>query len=73
MSRRCPPPRYAWADPRYELVAVERRRLQRQPARRALRRRHPAETTGEDNLKTLRLVFASYDSARTGAGRDACA
>jgi hypothetical protein len=23
-----------------------------------------AETTGEDNLRTVRLVFASYDSAK---------
>ena len=25
-----------------------------------------AETTGEDNLKTLRLVFAAYESAKSG-------
>jgi predicted dehydrogenase len=25
-----------------------------------------AETTGEDNLKTVRLVFAAYDSAASG-------
>jgi D-apiose dehydrogenase len=64
-SRRCPPPRYSWADPRYELaqssgVACNADLLA------ALQGRHPAETTGEDNLKTLRLVFACYESARTG-------
>jgi hypothetical protein len=25
-----------------------------------------AETTGEDNLKTMRLTFAAYESARIG-------
>ena len=25
-----------------------------------------AETTGDDNLNTIRLVFAAYESARTG-------
>ena len=30
---------------------------------RALQGRQPAETTGEDNLRTLELVFACYDSA----------
>jgi predicted dehydrogenase len=64
-ARRCPPPRYAWADPRYELsqssgVACNADLLA------ALSGRHPAETTGEDNLRTLRLVFACYESARTG-------
>jgi hypothetical protein len=32
----------------------------------ALRGETAAETTGDDNLKTLRLVFGSYDSARSG-------
>jgi predicted dehydrogenase len=32
----------------------------------ALRGEGPAETTAEDNLQTLRLVFAAYESARTG-------
>lgn len=65
LSRRCPPPRYGWADPRYDLaqssgVACNADLLG------ALSGRHPAETTGEDNLQTLRLVFACYESARTG-------
>lgn len=33
---------------------------------RALRGKGEAETTGEDNLKTLRLTFAAYESARSG-------
>lgn len=65
LSWRCPPPRYSWADPRYELsqssgVACNANLLA------ALTGGKPAETTGEDNLKTLRLVFGAYESARTG-------
>jgi hypothetical protein len=30
----------------------------------ALQGKGSAETTGEDNFKTLRLVFAAYESAR---------
>jgi D-apiose dehydrogenase len=32
----------------------------------ALRGQVKAETTGEDNLETIRLTFAAYESARTG-------
>jgi D-apiose dehydrogenase len=64
-ARRCPPPFYTWADPRYALsqvagVACNANLLG------ALRGDSPAETTGEDNLKSLALVSAAYDSARTG-------
>jgi predicted dehydrogenase len=64
-ARRCPPPRHAWADPAYDvvhasIVPCNANLLQ------ALRGEGQAETTGEDNLKTVRLVFACYDSARTG-------
>lgn len=63
MIKRVPPPRYAWADPAYEVVhssiaACNANLLA------ALKGEGKAETTGEDNLKTVRLVFASYDSAR---------
>jgi D-apiose dehydrogenase len=65
-SKRCPPPRYPWADPAYDLVhasivACNANLLQ------ALKGDGPAETTGADNLNTVRLVFAAYDSAKTGA------
>jgi D-apiose dehydrogenase len=65
LARRVPPPRYAWADPRYELsqssgVACNTNLLA------ALQGGAAAETTGQDNLRTLDLVFACYDSARTG-------
>jgi len=37
-----------------------RQRVRDHPGREA------AETTGEDNLKTVRLVFGAYESARSG-------
>jgi predicted dehydrogenase len=62
LIRQVAPPRYAWADPAYEvvhssIVACNANLLA------ALKGEARAETTGEDNLKTVRLVFASYDSA----------
>ena len=65
-ARRCPPPFYAWTDPRYTLaqsagVACNANLLG------ALRGERPAETTGADNLKTLQLVFSAYESAASGA------
>jgi predicted dehydrogenase len=65
-SRRHPPPRYAWANPQYDvahasIVDCHRNLLG------ALRGEHQAETTGADNLKTLELVFGAYDSARKDA------
>lgn len=62
-ARRCPPPRYGWADPAYDVVHASIADAQRNLLA-GLRGDAPAETTAEDNLKTLRLVFASYDSAR---------
>jgi D-apiose dehydrogenase len=64
-SRRVPQPYYPWADPRYapvhsSIVACHADLL------RALQTGGTAETTAEDNLKTLRLVFAAYDSAENG-------
>jgi predicted dehydrogenase len=61
-ARRVPPPRYAWADPAYDvahasIAACNANFLQ------ALKGEGQAETSGEDNIKTVRLVFASYDSA----------
>lgn len=63
--RRVPPPFFTWADARYALVhssivACNADML------RALRSNTPAETSGEDNLKTVKLVFASYESANSG-------
>jgi len=64
-SRRFPPPSYSWVDPRY---AVAQASIVPCVAdiMRGLRGEGGAETTGEDNLKTLRQVFAAYDSAASG-------
>ena len=39
----------------------------------ALRGEGTAETTGEDNLKTVTLVFSSYESACSGKVVNPCA
>jgi D-apiose dehydrogenase len=62
LARRCPPPFYAWADPRYAVVHASI------PAccadlLRSLSTGAPAETSAEDNLSTLELVFGAYASA----------
>jgi D-apiose dehydrogenase len=62
-SRRVPPPRYSWADPAYDVVHSSIVPCNTDLLK-ALRREGHAETTGEDNLKTVRLVFSAYDSTR---------
>jgi predicted dehydrogenase len=64
-SRRCPPPRYAWADPAYDLVHASIVPCNANLLG-ALRGEAQAETTGTDNLRTVRLVFAAYESAASG-------
>ncbi len=64
-ARRCPPPRYTWADPAYDLVHASIVPCHANLLR-ALQGAGCAETTGEDNLKTARLVFGAYESAETG-------
>lgn len=64
-ARRCPPRHYAWADPAYDLVhssivACNANILQ------AFQQGIPAETQAEDNIKTVGLVFAAYESAQSG-------
>jgi predicted dehydrogenase len=63
-AQRFAPPRYAWADPTYDLVHASIVPCNANLLG-ALRGDAPAETTGEDNLKTVRLVFGAYESART--------
>ncbi len=63
-ARRYPPPYYPWADPRFaavhpSIVPCNANLL------RALKTGQPAETSGEDNLKTMRLVYAAYESAES--------
>jgi predicted dehydrogenase len=62
-SKRYPPPRYAWVDSGYEVVQSSIVPCQASLLR-ALWGEGEPETTGQDNLRTVRLVFASYDSAR---------
>jgi predicted dehydrogenase len=62
-ARRYPPPRYEWANPAYDVVQASIVPCNGNILG-ALRGKGRAETTGEDNLKTVRLVFASYDSAQ---------
>jgi predicted dehydrogenase len=65
VATRHAPPAYAWADPAYALVHASIVACNADLLG-ALRGAGPAETTGDDNLRTVRLVFAAYDSAQTG-------
>ncbi|MDX2185955.1 MAG: Gfo/Idh/MocA family oxidoreductase [Opitutaceae bacterium] len=57
-----PPPYYTWADARYAVAHTSIVPCHAQFVRQ-LRGEGQAETTGEDNLKTVELVFAAYESA----------
>jgi len=61
-ARRYPPPRYGWADPAYDVVHASIVPCNANLLA-GIRGTALAETTGEDNLQTARLVFAAYDSA----------
>jgi predicted dehydrogenase len=63
-AKRYPPPRYDWADPAYDLVHSSIVPCQ-ENLLAGLRGTGVPETTAEDNLKTLRLVFAAYESAES--------
>ncbi len=65
-AKRYPPPRYAWADPAYDLVHASIVDCNANLLD-GLRGTGQAETTGEDNFKTVKLVFAAYDSAQHNA------
>jgi predicted dehydrogenase len=65
-SRRVPPTRYEWANPAYEVVQSSIVPCHTNLLS-GIKGTGIAETTGEDNLKTLRLVFAAYDSAERDA------
>jgi predicted dehydrogenase len=60
--RRCVPPHYPWADPAYDVNHASMVPIH-QDFLRALRTGEPPENTGEDNLKTMHLVYAAYESA----------
>jgi D-apiose dehydrogenase len=60
--KRVPPTHYSWADPSYDVVQSSIVMCHADMLR-TLSGTAAAETTGEDNLRTLRLIFAAYDSA----------
>ena len=62
-AQRFPPPSYPWVDPRYALVHSSIVACHANLFH-ALKINTAPETTAEDNLKTLNLVQAAYDSAR---------
>jgi len=63
--RHAAPPVYAWADPRYAVVHSSIVPCNANILT-ALQGRGRAETTGADNLQTVRLVFGAYASAARG-------
>ena len=65
-ARRCPPPTYRWADPDYALVHSSIVECHRNLLN-GLLGIVAGETTGVDNLRTLQLVFAAYESAQKKA------
>lgn len=69
------PPLYPWAHPDYAVVHASIVDCNRNligalrpdyPTSNAAGRTGTAETTGEDNLRTVRMVQAAYESAATG-------
>ena len=56
------PPVYTWADPQYAVVHASIVPCNADLLA-GLRGERPAETSGADNLKTMRLVYAAYASA----------
>jgi len=64
-AKRYPPPRYEWANPFYDVVHSSIVPCQADILNGLLGK--GAETTGEDNLKTVQLVFGSYESAKHAA------
>jgi predicted dehydrogenase len=65
LARRCPPPAYPWADPAYALIHASIVPCHANLAH-AIRSGDTAETSGEDNVKTLQLIYGAYESAATG-------
>jgi predicted dehydrogenase len=64
--QRIAPPRYAWANPAYDVVHSSIVPCH-ENILKGLRGEGEIETSAEDNLKTVRLVFAAYESAARGA------
>lgn len=66
LATRHRPPHYLWANPAYDLVHASIVECQRNLALGLLGQAE-AETTGDDNFKTVQLVFGAYESVRIGA------
>ncbi|MBX9580511.1 MAG: Gfo/Idh/MocA family oxidoreductase [Gemmataceae bacterium] len=64
-AARVPPPFYPWADPRYAVVHSSMAPCLAHLAE-AVRAGRTAETDGADYLRSMGLVFAAYESARSG-------
>jgi D-apiose dehydrogenase len=58
-----PPVMYPWVDPAYAVVQSSIVDCHRDLLRNLQDKSHGAETTADDNLRTLRLVFNAYASA----------
>ena len=65
LVQRHAPTRYPWANPAYDIAHASIVDCHRNLLG-ALQKKNRGETTGADNLKTLELVFAAYDSAKSG-------
>ena len=63
-AKRYPPPRYEWADPAYDVVHASIVPCH-MDLLKGMQGKGTPETTAQDNLKTLRLVFAAYESAES--------
>lgn len=63
-ARRIVPPRYAWADPQYDLVHASIVPCNAEILS-DLRGQGRSQNRAEENLQTVRLVFAAYESAAT--------
>jgi hypothetical protein len=64
---RKPPRKYAWANPDYGVVHASIVDCNADILA-GLRGERAAETTGEDNIKTVRLMFGAYAAAAAKHG-----
>ncbi len=62
LAHRYPPTMFSWCDPQYAVVQSSIVDCHTNLVH-GLQGNPKVETTGDDNLRTMRLVFKSYDSA----------
>ena len=65
LARRFAPTHYPWATPEFEIVHASIVPCNAHLLE-SLQCGTPADTSGADNLETMRLIFAAYESASTG-------